>query len=335
MKKNVAVQYVIDPDRRYRLAIRSLEHLQDAPRYMMEKIMQELIPAYSAPTRMFGVENTISGADHAVSEGAIYWELSASAWSSATAYLTGQTVSKSGKVYAALQGGTGLDPETNPAYWIYLGNTGDGQIFSVDAVTLVALANVKVARFVTTFIAGDPAIFADTTTANVHAIVKLTFVDALTGTGAFDFSAIEWNDRWLSYTPALSADDGASPVASGFTGTASGKYLFKNNILHIKMSVTAVAILATVKNLLFSLPATQLNTTSLPISPYNMEGFNMAKRGDISNSSYTAQQVSIGIRHTGAGLGLAVSKLDATAFAASANGTVEFYIAINYRRDGD
>jgi hypothetical protein len=107
--------------------------------------------------------------------------------------------------------------------------------------------------------------------------------------------------------------------------------------LKLKVSVTLVAILATVKNLYFTLPKTPFNAagSGTPISPYNIYGFNMAKRGDISNSAYTAQQVSMGLRHTGAGSALAVSKIDGTAFAASASGTVDFEITLGWRKDNE
>lgn len=217
----------------------------------------------------------------------------------------------------------------------------NGEIYLVPAATLVTAGpNIVVANLVDTNTLGNQT-FSDgvarTTSHDRTAVFALgaTGTGTLTGaTTASDFTNFELMNTWRTYTPTLSADDGTSPVVGGFTGTATGRYLFNGATLKMKMSVISVAILATVRNLNFSLPVTPLNTSSTPISPYNMEGFNVAKRGDISNSAYTAQQVSIGIRHTGSGSGLAVSKLDGTAFAASANGTVDFEITIDFRRDG-
>ena len=216
----------------------------------------------------------------------------------------------------------------------------NGEIYLVPAATLTTAGNVVVANLLDTNTLGNQTFsdgIARTTSHDRTAVFALGVSGSGTLTGATtasDFTNFELLNTWRSYTPTLSADDGASPVVGGFTGTALGKYYFDGSTIKVKMSVTAVAILATVVNLNFTMPLTPLTPAGTPISPYNAEGFNIAKRGDISNSAYTAQQVGVQLRHTGSGNGFRVSKLDGTAFAASANGTVDFEITIDLRRDG-
>lgn len=215
----------------------------------------------------------------------------------------------------------------------------NGEVYLVPAATLTTAGNVVVINLLDTNTLGNQTFsdgIARTTSHDRTGVFALATsgTGTLSGSTASDFTNFELLNTWRTYTPTLTADDGSSPVVGGFTGTATGRYFFNGSTIKLKMSVITVAILATVRNLNFSMPLTPLTPAGTPISPYNAEGFNVAKRGDISNSSYTAQQVSVQLRHTGSGSGLAVSKLDGTAFAASANGTVDFELTIDLRRDG-
>ena len=235
MKKLIASQFIVDPDKLYKLPIRGIDHLQEAYRDTLEQLCRGLMPAsYTVPVKLYGVADTITaGPNHAITAGAIYWELSATAWSGATAYLTGQGVSISGYVYAALQASTNKNPTTEPTYWALVGATGEGQIFRVDAISFTPLTDTVVARFATTFISGDPALFTDTTTANVHAIFKIVLVDAATGTGIFDYTtANTFPEKFIEVSGGIGFQNSWANEGAGYNTAAYRKD--KNGFVHLK-----------------------------------------------------------------------------------------------------
>lgn len=167
----------------------------------------------------------------------------------------------------------------------------------------------------------DTAVFTKT----ADNILQVT--DAVSGSGDFDYADLIFvQGKWRTYAPSLTANDGASIIPGGFIATVNASWMFKNNVLHIRMRVTAVETLNTVKYLGFSLPMAVA-------SPYNAEGFNLCKYFD--GASYTVKQVKIGLRHTGSGTGLEVSNFDSSFFATATGGTIDFEITIGYRKDNE
>lgn len=140
-----------------------------------------------------------------------------------------------------------------------------GEIYQVDAQTVtVTGANKLVATITTTYQAGDPVTMSDNTTASVHAIRKLVFSDAASGSGDFNFGTIagvyETAIEILNNLKEVTVVQSSSPVAATAitVNTVSGGpwtyntdvYKYAYYILHnicylsfkITLSVTAGAV---------------------------------------------------------------------------------------------
>lgn len=136
--------------------------------------------------------------------------------------------------------------------------------------------------------------------------------------GKYDSNVIAWQN----YTPVLSANDGAANIPGGFVGDALGKWIYKNKTLSIKMQVTSVETLSTVKFLAFQLPM------AVPVG-YIAEGYSLCKYYD--GATFTIKQVRCALVSTGAGTALEVSNLDESFFATASGGIIEFSITIGMR----
>jgi hypothetical protein len=205
----------------------------------------------------------------------------------------------------------------------------DGEICYMPSAILELGAQTDVVTITTTNDAtADPVTFSDGVARNVHNVRRLTVSVGASGSGTYDFSEIQTlNPEWQTYTPTLSAyNSGGSLISGGFTGTAAGRWLFKNDTLFIKMSVTSMSVNSAAVDLVFSLPM------SVP-SPYNAEGFNLCRYGGVS--TFEVMQVFCGLRHTGQGDGLTVKRLDNSDFSGVVTDKIDFSIAIGYRKDNN
>lgn len=211
MKKLISKDFTIDPAKLFIPIAQTLEHLQEAYSESIDAlILSVLNGALTGGFITNGVVDTVSGGvNHSISAGNVWLFLNASAWSNATAYSQYDLTSKNGNEYISLVAGTNTntnhDPETSPTFWARVGVHQTGQVFAVDAVVLNALANAVVGKIVPTYASTDPTAFTDGSTANVHVIYKLVFIDAVSGTGVVDYKNLfgKWNVVGATDQPAF------------------------------------------------------------------------------------------------------------------------------------
>lgn len=202
MKKLISKNFTTDPNKLFIPVARTLEHLQESWSDAVDEAMRSMFgvgdTTPSGGYILRGCVNTIVGASNSITEGAIYFWLNGAAWSGATTYALYDLISSAGVEYISLQAANlNNTPASSPTYWAPVGGHLTGQIFQVNAVTINPLVNVVVAKIVPTYQTGDPATYTDGSTANVHADFRIAFVDALTGTGISDFSALQiFPDKW-------------------------------------------------------------------------------------------------------------------------------------------
>lgn len=129
----------------------------------------------------------------------------------------------------------------------------NGEIFPVDAVTVVCSGGeVPVASIVTTNYTGltaDPVEFTDGNTYDVHEIRKITFTNAATGSGLFDFSAIN------NYLGSADYIDVSSSVTlhANLSGSKTVR-VYKNGDVVISLNAALNTTIPVNDNLLTGLP---------------------------------------------------------------------------------
>lgn len=65
----------------------------------------------------------------------------------------------------------------------------NGEIYQVDAASIATPANTLVWGIVTTYRAGDPIVWSDGVSRNLHSVLKMSLTNAVTGTGLADYNA--------------------------------------------------------------------------------------------------------------------------------------------------
>lgn len=220
MKKIIAEQFISDPDRRYKLPIDGLNHLQEAYAELLESLIKAQVgTSPSGGYVLYGCVDSTPGPNYVISAGAIYYFMNFTAWSSATTYAAKDNCSKGGFSYTALQASTNKDPETEPDYWAKVGKHQEGQVFLTDAYTLTSPTNVAVCEIQTTFIPRDPTEYTDNTTHKSHPIFKIGYKDAVSGSGIVDFSDLKRQYfGWTIYTPVggdIAASIGSYTLVGG------------------------------------------------------------------------------------------------------------------------
>lgn len=237
MKRLLAPQFIQDPSKLFMPSARTLDLLQDAYTEAVDETIRNIIGG-TTPSGGYvlrGCVNTIVGPSNSIAEGSIYFWLNAGAWSNATTYGQYDFISRSGFEYISLSAGNiNHDPANSPTYWARVGGHLTGHVFQVDAVVLNPLVNAVVAKIVPTYSAGDPATYTDGTTANVHAMFKIVFVDAVSGTGIFDFNDLKtipeqfiaagsFGTNWSNFSNAAYRKTGSKLVSlRGFTSGTAG-----------------------------------------------------------------------------------------------------------------
>lgn len=241
MKKNIAVQHIIDPNTLYKLPIGGIDHLQEAYAEVIDNLIKSFIGTTpSGGYILHGCVNTVAGPSNSISEGAIYFWMNFAAWNSGTAYVAKDCVSKGGYSWICIIAGTNKDPETQPTYWAKIGKHQEGQIFLVDVQVLNPLVNLVICEIRTTYATIDPVDFTDSTQKSVHAIYKIGFKDALTGTGIVDFNNLGSVNTWRKYTIPIAKISLSVNTVSSVT-SAIIHYRKQGNILHFILSVSLIA----------------------------------------------------------------------------------------------
>ncbi len=256
MKKIVAEQFIIDPDRRYKLPIDGLNHIQDSYSELMEVFIKTIVGENpSGAYKIFGcIDNTPGNTDSNISKGAIYYFMDFTAWSSATSYDFRDNCSKGGYSYHALQASINKDPETNPDHWIKLGKHQEGQVFLADAFLLNPITDTIVCEIQATFIPIDPTEYTDNTTHNSHPIFKIGYKDAASGSGIVDFNDLKTENFRNKYVDLTGAD--ISALVGSYTVIGAGmNFKIFNNISIINFVVNISGGNPSNQNIYIDLPS--------------------------------------------------------------------------------
>lgn len=223
MRKVVATQFIIDPNKLFIPTAITLDQLQESYADVADWLCKQMVGTVTPSGGYIlsaCVDTITGGVNHSITAGNIYFVLNSPVWSNATAYSLGDMVSKGGSDYWNLVLGTNTntnnDPTTNPTKWLRVGTTGQGQIFPTGAASFSPLVDTIIGRILPISIGTGSVAFTDGSTPTVHYQFIIAFFDGASGSGQFDFNDLKTAssggvvDAW--HNAALTANYTASGV---------------------------------------------------------------------------------------------------------------------------
>jgi len=197
----------------------------------------------------------------------------------------------------------------------------NGEIYLCPAFVDGAISNDIVGTITTAYATGDPILFSDGNSFNVHQVKTIVWSDAASGSGSVDFADLKYNQVGCDlYTPTFQGyDNGGSPIA-GFSATDAGcGYAFTGNTLVLNIRLNSVTTTTSIYKLGISLPSGVINSQLLAGSCFVQY---------YDGSSYSVKKANIYLSESGAGNGLEVSNTNGAAFTSASGGTLDFTITI-------
>lgn len=149
-------------------------------------------------------------------------------------------------LFGCVNSGTGLAPgdSANISAGAVFYN---GEIYLCDAFSAVSLTNTVVGTITTTYATGDPILFTDGSSYNVHQDKKIVWSDAASGSGDVDFAdlvTLSISSGYVNITSGLTfkyVDDGgtlrtivASPTLTNF------KYRLIGKTCHLQIEISNI-----------------------------------------------------------------------------------------------